>query len=126
VRGAIADAGLRPADVDVVFADATGVPERDTAEARALVSVFGLRGRAGHRAQDPDRAAVRGRRPLDAATALLALRDGVIPPTGHREAPAAQHGIDLVQRARTGALRHALVLARGRGGFNSALLVSAP
>jgi minimal PKS chain-length factor (CLF/KS beta) len=126
VRGAIADAGLRPADVDVVFADATGVPERDTAEARALVSVFGLRGVPVTAPKTLTGRLCAGGGPLDAATALLALRAGVIPPTGHREAPAAQHGIDLVQRARTGALRHALVLARGRGGFNSALLVSAP
>jgi hypothetical protein len=31
-----------------------------------------------------------------------------------------------VRQARRAPLRHALVLARGRGGFNSAVVVSAP
>jgi act minimal PKS chain-length factor (CLF/KS beta) len=59
---------------------------------------------------------------LDVATALLALRDGVIPPTvGVEAAPL----LDLVAGVpREAALRHALVLARGAGGFNSALVLS--
>jgi len=35
------DAHLDPADIDVVFADASGVPELDRAEVSALVAVFG-------------------------------------------------------------------------------------
>lgn len=60
---------------------------------------------------------------LDAATALLALRDKVVPPTVHVTAPAPEHTIDLVTEAREADLRTALVLARGHGGFNAALVV---
>lgn len=63
---------------------------------------------------------------LDAATALLALRDGVIPPTANVGAAAAGHTIDLVTEAREAGLRNALVLARGHGGFNAALVVRRP
>ncbi|MFJ6676581.1 beta-ketoacyl synthase N-terminal-like domain-containing protein [Actinosynnema sp. NPDC091369] len=41
---ALVDAGLTPADVDVVFADAAGVPELDRVEADAITAVFGPRG----------------------------------------------------------------------------------
>lgn len=61
---------------------------------------------------------------LDAATALLALRDGVIPPTAHVVEAAPDYAIDLVTGApREADLRSALVLARGHGGFNAALVV---
>jgi 3-oxoacyl-(acyl-carrier-protein) synthase len=38
---ALADAGLEPRDVSVVFADAAGVPALDRAEAIAISAVFG-------------------------------------------------------------------------------------
>jgi minimal PKS chain-length factor (CLF/KS beta) len=40
---AIADAGLTPDDIDVVIADAAGVPDLDALEAVALHMVFGER-----------------------------------------------------------------------------------
>jgi act minimal PKS chain-length factor (CLF/KS beta) len=64
--------------------------------------------------------------PLDVATALLAVRAGLIPPSGHTEPPDPAHRVDLVRRARPARLRNVLILARGRGGFNSALVVSGP
>ena len=66
-----------------------------------------------------------GAAPLDLATALLSLRDGVIPPTVH-VTPAPEHTLDLVaDRPRETGPRSALVLARGHGGFNSAAIVRA-
>ena len=61
---------------------------------------------------------------LDVATALLSLRDQVIPPTVNVARPAPGFAIDLVcGQARPAALRTALVLARGYGGFNAALVL---
>ncbi len=62
---------------------------------------------------------------LDVAAALLSLRDQVIPPTTGTTAPAADCPVDLVTAPRETPVRHALVLARGRGGFNSAAVLSA-
>jgi act minimal PKS chain-length factor (CLF/KS beta) len=60
------------------------------------------------------------------AAALCAVRDGVIPPTHHVERPVPRHRIDLVRgEPRTARLRTALVLARGDGGFNSAVVLRA-
>ncbi|RCV47471.1 ketosynthase chain-length factor, partial [Marinitenerispora sediminis] len=44
IENAIADAGLTPHDIAVVFADAAAVPDLDRDEAAALAAVFGPRG----------------------------------------------------------------------------------
>ncbi len=75
---ALKDAGVGPDDVDVVFADAAGIPEWDLLEAKAIKEVF------GKRATDVPVTAPKtmvgrlyaGGAALDVATALLAMRDG--------------------------------------------------
>ncbi|MEU8028828.1 ketosynthase chain-length factor [Streptomyces sp. NPDC049099] len=122
-RTALADAGLAPADIDVVFADGAGVPDLDRAEAEALAEVFGPNAVPVTAPKSLTGRLLAGGAALDAATALLALRDGVIPHTAGVDS-AAGHPIDLVTGApREADLRTALVLARGHGGFNAALVV---
>ncbi|WP_042431797.1 ketosynthase chain-length factor [Streptacidiphilus anmyonensis] len=120
---ALADADLTPSDIDAVLADAAGLPELDAAEAAALCAVFGERGVPVSAPKTMTGRLNSGAGPLDVATALLSLRDQVIPPTINVEADPAL-GLDLVTgRRREAALRNVLVLARGHGGFNSALVV---
>ncbi len=58
------------------------------------------------------------------ATALLALRAGVIPPTYGPDQLVPGYDLDLVRgEPRQRPLSTALVLARGYGGFTSALVV---
>jgi act minimal PKS chain-length factor (CLF/KS beta) len=124
IRLALRDAGLEPGEVDAVFADAAGVPEADEIEAAALRDVFGP-------GQVPVCAptAMTGRLyagagALDIATALLAIANDILPPTGAAILPRADHQIDLVTGApRPAPVRTVLVVARGHGGFNSALLL---
>ncbi|WP_435126890.1 ketosynthase chain-length factor [Actinacidiphila sp. bgisy144] len=122
---ALADARVAPDEVDVVFADAAGLPALDRIEADALAAVFGP---SAVPVTAPKTATGRlgsGAAPLDLAGALLALRHGVIPPTVH-VTPDPGYRIDLVTgAAREAALRTALVVARGYGGFNSAVVVRA-
>ncbi len=125
---ALADAGLAPEHVDVVFADGAAERRADLVESQALCALFGpygvpvtvpktMTGRLGA-----------GGSALDVAAALLALREKVVPPTTGTGRVADDCPLDLV----TGAprelprLRVALVLARGRGGFNSAAVLRAP
>ncbi|MFI7336348.1 ketosynthase chain-length factor [Streptomyces sp. NPDC050085] len=125
VELALADAESAPGDIDVVFADAAAVPDLDRVEAQTLAEVFGPRGVPVTAPKTMTGRLYSGAAPLDLAAALLALRDGVIPPTVATR-PAAEHAIDLVTDApRPARLRTALVLARGQGGFNSALVVRA-
>ncbi|WP_328393738.1 ketosynthase chain-length factor [Streptomyces sp. NBC_00390] len=124
IAAALADAGVRPDAVDVVFADALGVPSADLTEAEALAEIFGPRGVPVTAPKTLTGRLYGGGAPLDVATALLALRDQVIPHTVGPTAPAPGHEIDLVLgEPRHQELRTALVVARGHGGFNAALVL---
>nr|UYS87213.1 HaiB [Streptomyces sp.] len=121
---ALDEASLRPGDIDVVYADAAGVPELDRIEADTLAAVFGARAVPVTAPKTMTGRLLAGGGALDVATALLGLRDGVIPPTVGIDRPAHADAIDLVTgEPRTASLRHALVLARGYGGHNSALVL---
>ncbi|MET8347025.1 ketosynthase chain-length factor [Streptomyces microflavus] len=122
---ALHDAGLTPADIDVVFADAAAVPELDRAEAEALNAVFGPRGVPVTAPKTMTGRLYSGAAPLDVATAFLAMREGLVPATVNVE-PDPAHGLDLITgQPRVLPVRNALVLARGHGGFNSAVVASA-
>ncbi|GGZ10954.1 ketosynthase chain-length factor [Streptomyces poonensis] len=126
VRRALADAGLAPGDIDMVFADASGTLAEDLAEARAITEVFGPGGVPVTAPKTLTGRLYAGGAALDVATALLALSAGVVPHTAGlgRTAPGCE--IDLVlDRPRQTDPRTALVLARGHGGFTSALVLGA-
>ncbi|WP_433261215.1 ketosynthase chain-length factor [Actinosynnema sp. CS-041913] len=124
IERALLDAGAEPSEVDVVFADGAGVPSADAEEAAAISAVFG---RGAVPVTVPKTLTGRlygGGAALDVATALLSLRDGVVPHTTGPRHPVPEHGIDLVLgRPRHTAPRTALVLARGYGGFTAALVL---
>lgn len=128
IGAALADAGLVPGDIGVVFADAAGVPALDEAEAQAISSVFGACGVPVTAPKTMTGRLYAGGGALDVATALLALRHGVIPATtGVRALAHGCRQIDLVRgKPRTAPLRAALVLARGFSGFNAAVVLCAP
>lgn len=122
IEVALDNAGLAPEEIDVVFADAAAIPELDRVEAAAITEVFGPRkvpvtapktmtGRLGS-----------GAGPLDVAAALLAMRSGLIPPTTNVSL-SPEYDIDLVTAPRRASLGAAVVLARGHGGFNSAVVL---
>ncbi|MGX6602119.1 ketosynthase chain-length factor [Micromonosporaceae bacterium Da 78-11] len=126
IEVALADARMTPADVDVIFADAAGEPELDRVEAAAIREVFGSRQVPVTAPKTMTGRLYSGAAPLDLATALLAMAEDAIPPTVNVE-PADEYGLDLVVgQARPATLRTALVLARGHGGFNSAMVLRAP
>jgi minimal PKS chain-length factor (CLF/KS beta) len=123
---AIQSAGIGLAEVDVVFADAAGTRQGDALEAEAIRTVFG-----DHTGRVPVTApkSMTGRLysgggSLDAATALLAMRDGVVPPIVNLEQPAPGCELNFViGAAREAKVDTVLVAARGFGGFNSALVL---
>jgi act minimal PKS chain-length factor (CLF/KS beta) len=123
---ALADAGVRPDEVDVVFADAAGLRDLDRLEAATLAGIFGPYGVPVTAPKTMTGRLYSGAASLDAAAALLSMRDSVIPPTLHVTDLADDCPIDLVRdSAREADVRTALVVARGLGGFNSALVLRA-
>nr|AEM44219.1 chain length factor [uncultured bacterium] len=125
IEQALADAGVGPADIDVVFADAAGTPELDRTEADALVAVFGARGVPITAPKTMTGRLYSGAAPVDVAAAVLCMREGLIPPTTNVTL-SPEFEIDLVTgQPRAASTRAALVIARGYGGFNSAVVVRA-
>jgi len=121
---ALERAGIGPDDVDAIFADACGVPEADRAEADAINEVFGGRKVPVTAPKSMTGRLYAGGAPLDVAAALLAMRDGVLPPTINLDEPAEGCDLDFVTgERRSGKLEKVLVNARGFGGFNSAMVL---
>ena len=128
MRQAMRAANLQERDVDWICAHGTGTVANDPSEARAVRSAFGaaadgipvssLKSMIGH---------CQGAAPaIEAAACLLALRDGVIPPTmNHRETdPRCQ--IDVVpNKARKGRVQAVLNNAFGLGGSVSCVAFTA-
>ncbi|MEI2774857.1 MAG: beta-ketoacyl synthase N-terminal-like domain-containing protein [Tetrasphaera sp.] len=117
-------AGICAADIAAVLPDAMGVAAFDRAEARAIqaagvtapvTSVKPVLGRA-----------TQGGSAIDVALAVLMLEHGVIPPFAGPRTADDGFGLDLPSTARPLDGDHVLVLARGRDGFNSALVLSRP
>ena len=125
IRLSLADAGVEPDEVDLVVADGAGTPELDALELAAVGAVF--RGRS---TPVPVTAPsswtgrlMAGGSALNVATALLAMRDGIVPGTAYLDDPVDAPGLDLVQGNRVQDLATVVVLARGFGGFNSSLVL---
>ncbi|MFE6042281.1 ketosynthase chain-length factor [Streptomyces sp. NPDC056452] len=124
IEGALEEAGCAPEEIDVVFADALGVPSADRAEALAIADALGPHGR-----RVPVTApktgigrAYCGAPVLDTSAAVLAMEHGLIPPTPN--VFEVCHDLDVVTgRARPAELRTALVLSRGLMGSNAALVL---
>ena len=128
IEAALREADAAPGDVDYVATHGSGTRAGDASEAHALRTVFGD---DGNTAASSVKAAtghlVGGAGALNAAVAVLAIRNGVIPPTLNLERPDPDcDGLDWVPReARTTEVRQALALARGLEGQNVALAIRA-
>jgi 3-oxoacyl-[acyl-carrier-protein] synthase II len=127
MRGALADAGLTPADVDYVNAHGTSTPLNDSNEATAIAKVFGD---AARKISISSTKSMTGHM-LGAAGAVefiastLAIRDSVVPPTINYCTPDPACGdLDFTpNRATSREVRAALSNSAGFGGHNVSLVV---
>lgn len=126
MRVAIADAGLRPEDIDYVNAHGTGTPENDKMETLGMRAVFGdapppissNKSMIGH--------TLSAAGALEAAFSLLTIRDQRLPPTINHDEPDPAIQLDVVPNAaRDARVRHVLSNSFGFGGQNVCLVLSA-
>jgi 3-oxoacyl-[acyl-carrier-protein] synthase II len=129
---ALADARTNPEDVDYVSAHATSTPGGDAEEGAAIAAVFakgkdklnvsGIKSMTGH--------LLGGAGAFGLFACVLAMRDGIIPPTINLENidPAcAALGLNVTpNKAAEKTVRRALANAFGFGGTNSSLVVAKP
>ncbi len=129
IRLALQDAHARPEEVDLIIAHGTGTPINDVAETRAIKNALGAHARAvpvtapksmiGH--------LIGGAGALSILVGVLAMRDGLIPPTINLDIPDPACDLDYVPlRARTASVRLAIANAFGFGGQNCVVAVRAP
>jgi beta-ketoacyl ACP synthase len=121
MKRALETAGLDAKDVSHVNAHATATPIGDTAEANALrvagvehAAVYAPKSALGH--------SIGAVGALESALTVLALRDGVIPPTLNYETPDPEIDLDVVAgEPRYGDYQYAINNSFGFGGHNVAL-----
>ncbi len=131
MRRALVKAELAPEDIDYVNAHGTGTPLNDAAESGALHAVFGEHAKhipvSSTKSMHGHCMGAAGG--IEAVLCVLAMRDGVLPPTINYESPDPACALDVVPNvARTVAepIRAVLSNSFGFGGHNAALVLRAP
>ena len=125
MRNAVRDAGVGIDTVDYVNAHATSTPLGDVAETRAIRSCFGAH---ADRLMVSSTKSVTGHLlgaagGVEAIFSVLALHEGVIPPTINLDAPGEGCDLDYVPHtARRKAIATAVSNSFGFGGTNGTLL----
>ena len=127
MRAALNDAKLAPERIDYVNAHGTSTPVGDVIELQAARHVFGSHVEKGlwiSSTKSVTGHLLGAAGGLEAVFSVLALRDGMVPPTVnlHNPAPEAQ-GFDLVpHEGRSRALKYVLSNSFGFGGTNATLI----
>lgn len=125
MRQAIADAGLQPADIDYINAHGTSTDYNDKYETAAIKEVFGehayklavssTKSMTGHLL-----GAAGG---VEAIFSILAIEEGIIPPTINYETPDPECDLDYVpNESRKQEVKAALSNSLGFGGHNATLI----
>ncbi len=126
---ALRDASIEPGQVDYVVAHGTSTPLNDSTETKAIRSAFGAHA---------DRLAVSSNKSMightlgaagamSALAAVLAIRDGLIPPTINYESPDPDCDLDYVPNvARRTGVEVAIINGFGFGGQNAVAVFRRP
>jgi beta-ketoacyl ACP synthase len=121
MKRAMETAGLDPKDIDHVNAHATATPIGDTAEANAI-RVAGVQNAAVYAPKSALGHSIGAVGALESVLTVLALRDGVIPPTLNYQTPDPEIDLDIVAgEPRYGDYKYAINNSFGFGGHNVAL-----
>lgn len=124
MRLALDEAGLNPEDVDYINAHGTGTPGNDSNEVAAIRAAFGVaaenllvsstKSMHGH--------VLGGAGAIEAVATVLALRDGIAPPTVNYSEPDPECDLDVVpHEARSTELRAAISNSFAFGGLNAVI-----
>ncbi|MEE9295045.1 MAG: beta-ketoacyl-[acyl-carrier-protein] synthase family protein [Phycisphaerae bacterium] len=128
MRNALDAAGMFPETIDYISAHGTGTSENDNIETLSIKQVF------GDRAKDIPVSSIKSMighliaaaGVVELIVCLLAIRDGMVPPTINYEHPDPACDLDYVPgKARKHPVRTALSNSFGFGGQNDTLIVTA-
>jgi len=124
---ALTDAGLKPTEIGYINAHGTSTQANDAAETKGIKVVFGehaykvpissSKSMLGH--------LIAAAGAVELVITVMALRQGIIPPTINYQTPDPECDLDYVpNKAREVRFRHALSNSFGFGGQNVSLVVS--
>ncbi len=124
MRRALKYAGLAPEQIGYINAHGTGTLANDATETAAIKAVFGT-----HAARLPVSStksmhghALGAAAALECLATVLALRDGVLPPTSNFNAPDPDCDLDVIpNQAREAQVEYALTNSFAFGGLNAVL-----
>jgi 3-oxoacyl-[acyl-carrier-protein] synthase II len=125
MRMAIKDAGLRPEEIDYINAHGTSTPLNDLTETLAIKTVFGEHAKkipvSATKSMTGHLLGAAGS--TEAIFTLLAIKEGILPPTINYEVPDPECDLDYVPNtARREHVTVAMSNAFGFGGTNAALI----
>ena len=121
-------AGLSPGDIGYVNAHATSTEVGDAAEINAIKGTFPNRGKdlAVSSTKSATGHLLGAAGAIEAIYSILAVRDGMLPPTLNLDNPDVGESFDLIPKtAKPKAIAHALSNSFGFGGVNASLIFSA-
>jgi 3-oxoacyl-[acyl-carrier-protein] synthase II len=126
MRLALADAGMKPDDVDYINAHGTSTPPNDRAETAAIKTVFGERAYeipiSSTKSMTGHMLGAGGG--VEAIACVRALQEGILPPTINYENPDPECDLDYVPNAaRQVAIRTAMSNSFGFGGHNATIIL---
>ncbi|MDR0535113.1 MAG: beta-ketoacyl-ACP synthase II [Puniceicoccales bacterium] len=124
IRIALASANLRPEDIGYINAHGTSTPYNDKFETLAIKSTFGEHARnlAVSSTKSMTGHLLGAAGGIEAAATVLALHDGILPPTINYETPDPECDLDYVPNvARAKPITAALSNNLGFGGHNAVL-----
>ena len=128
MRAALKDAGLAPEQIGYINAHGTATPANDPTETAAIRSVFGAHAErlAVSSTKSMHGHALGAAAALECLAAMVALRDGVIPPTANFNEPDPDCDLDIVpNQARHAQVEYALSNSFAFGGLNAVLVLRA-
>ncbi|MCV7106923.1 MULTISPECIES: 3-oxoacyl-ACP synthase KasB [Mycolicibacterium] len=122
ISRAVELAGLQPTDIDHINAHATGTNVGDVAEGKAINNAMGSHRPAVYAPKSALGHSVGAVGAVESILTVLALRDGVVPPTLNLKNLDPEIDLDVVaDQPRTGDYRYAVNNSFGFGGHNVAL-----
>jgi len=124
MRAALRDASLAPEQIGYINAHGTATPANDPTETAAIRAVFGAH--AGKLAVSSTKSmhghALGAAAALECLASVLALRDGILPPTANFTEADPQCDLDVIpNQARACAVEYALSNSFAFGGLNAVL-----
>ncbi|HOG17519.1 MAG TPA: beta-ketoacyl-ACP synthase II [Syntrophales bacterium] len=126
MKAALADAGMRPEDIDCINAHGTSTPLNDLYETQAIKTVFGSHSRS---LAVPSTKSMTGHLlgatgAVEAIFAAKSIEDGIIPPTINLDHPDPECDLDYVPNtARKRAVSTVMSNTFGFGGVNAVLIL---